>query len=106
MLNDPTFLEAAKVMGEKMTRLSDVKQAIGECFTKLTGRSPGQGELELLLDLRNAELKKFRSNPSKIIGWLKAGEYKTSKDMDQAVLAANTVVASTIMNSDATITKR
>jgi hypothetical protein len=40
-----------------------------------------------------------------MIGWNKTGIFKTGMD-NPALLAANTVVASTIMNSDASITKR
>jgi hypothetical protein len=106
MLNDPTFLEASKVLGESMTAAPNIEQAITDCFLKLAGRRPVDKELRLLLALRDIELKKFRKDPGKINGWLKPGQYTTSKTMDQAVLAANTVVASTIMNSDASITKR
>lgn len=106
MLNDPTYLEAAKVMGEQMTRMARPEEAIANCFKRLTGRSPGNEELKLLVALRETELRKFKASPSKIAGWLKAGQYQTDKALDQAILAANTVVASTIMNSDATITKR
>jgi hypothetical protein len=106
MLNDPTFIEASKVMGETMTTIPGPKQGINDCFVKLTGRNASAAELQLLIELRESELKKFRQNPVKISGWLNAGQYKTNKNLDQAVLAANTVVASTIMNSDATITKR
>src|SRR5678815_5078420 len=69
MLNDPTFLEAAKVLGETMANTSDLKQAIIDCFKKMTGRNPVAGELQLLLSLQETELKKFRDEPKKISGW-------------------------------------
>jgi hypothetical protein len=39
-------------------------------------------------------------------GWLAAGEYKLAPSADVPALAAGAVVASTIMNSDAFITRR
>jgi hypothetical protein len=45
-------------------------------------------------------------NPEKTKGWLSAGFYKVNAQADKALVAANAVVASTIMNSDASITKR
>jgi hypothetical protein len=39
-------------------------------------------------------------------GWLTAGDYKIKVKKDLQALAATTVVVSTIMNSDAFITKR
>lgn len=105
-LNDPTFLEAAKVLGEQMTRLADSRQAITQTYRKLTGRLVQPKELELLSALQQMELKKFRKNPEKQSGWLNAGQYQINKTMDSAMIAANAVVASTILNSDATLTKR
>jgi hypothetical protein len=37
---------------------------------------------------------------------LKAGLYKTNNQLNPAMIAANAVVANTILNSDAVITKR
>jgi hypothetical protein len=105
-LNDPTFLEAAKVMGESMSRENNAEASITNAYRKLTGRKPSAKELEILLLLQKNELEKFKASPSKAKGWLDAGIYKVDTKIDEALIAANTVVASTIMNSDATITKR
>src|SRR6185295_19443090 len=37
-LNDPTFVEAARVLGEQMTRINDKRKAITDTYRKLTGR--------------------------------------------------------------------
>lgn len=105
-LNDPTFVEAMRVLGAEMTRTADPRQSVSTAYRKLTGRKPPQKELDLLLALRNAEEQKFRKYPLKATGWLKEGQQKPDKSLDPALLAANTVVASTILNSDAAITKR
>jgi hypothetical protein len=105
-LNDPTFVEAAKVMGEQMCKTTNNQEAIIQAYRKLTGRKPSDRELSLLLQLQQAELKKFRVMPEKAKGWLNAGQYQVAKDIDQSLVAANAVVASTILNSDATLTKR
>jgi hypothetical protein len=105
-LNDPTFVEAAKVMGEQMTRARDNRTAIVTTYRKLTGRQPGANEVSLLLTLQQTELRKFRAHPEKQTGWLNTGQYKIDKTLDSSMIAANTVVASTILNSDASLTKR
>ncbi|WP_337040986.1 DUF1553 domain-containing protein [Emticicia sp. 17c] len=105
-LNDPTFMEAAKVIGEQMCRLPDKNQSIVQAYRKLTGRMPSQQEITLLLQLQQIQQSKFSVNPDKAYGWLHAGQYQVSKDIDPTLLAANAVVASTILNSDATLTKR
>jgi hypothetical protein len=105
-LNDPTYIETARVLGEQMTRADDQRAAVTECYRKLTGRSPAAMETNLLLRLQQAELSKFKQYPEKTKGWLNTGQYRTDSRLDLALLTANTVVASTIMNSDASLTKR
>ena len=106
MLNDPTYVEASRVLGNSMLTYADPKEGISEVFRKLTGRMILAKELELLADLQQSEYKKFKENSNKTNGWLNTGEFRASKSDDGALIAANAVVASTIMNSDATITKR
>ncbi len=106
LLNDPTFIEAAKVMGENISKSGNTRIAIHNTFLSLTGRSPSEGELDVLMELRNNEQKKFSSFPEKMSGWLSAGEYNLDTDLEMSELAANTVVASAIINADATIVKR
>ena len=105
-LNDPTFVEAANVLGEQMTRQKDEKQAISMAYRKLTGRRPTRPEVDLLVKLQVAQLSRFSKSPGKMKGWLATGQYRVDSTLDAAQVAANAVVASTIMNSDATLTKR
>lgn len=105
-LNDPTFVEAAKVLGEAMTRQSDLRQALTQTYRKLTGRHPTPKELALLTRMQAHERDRFTKTPAKMTGWLLAGQYRVDPSLDPAQVVANAVVASTIMNSDATLTKR
>lgn len=105
-LNDPTFVEAAKVLGENMTRQKDPRQAIVLTYRKLTGRQPTPTEVQLLTQMQSREHDRFANAPAKQTGWLKAGQYRVDPTLDAAQIVANAVVASTIMNSDATLTKR
>ncbi len=105
-LNDPGFLEAAKVMGETMSHEKDMDKSIRDAYRKLTGIYPTATQVSLLKKLRDVELDKFRQSPEKTKGWINAGMYVVKKTQDMPLIAANAVVASTILNSDATITKR
>lgn len=105
-LNDPTFVEASRVMGEQMARIPDVRKAIIDTYRKLTGRIPQNKEVTLLVQLQQISLAKFKQHPQKAKGILKAGQYQVDKKMDTSLIAANAVVANTILNSDATLTKR
>ena len=106
ILNDPTYVEASRVLGKHMVDTGDIKTGIQSVFRKLTGRSITEKELEVLSKLQETEYAKFKKNLDKTKGWLNTGEFKISNSDDKALVAANAVVASTIMNSDASITKR
>lgn len=106
LLNDPTYIESARVLGKKMLDANTIKEGIGLTFKKLTGRSILPNELKILIQLQKDEYADFKKNPSKTTGWLNSGAFRISKKDDNALIAANAVVASTIMNADATITKR
>ena len=105
-LNDPTFVEAEKIMGEQIATASDNKKGITAVYRKLTGLIPSKSELQLLENIQSSELKKMRADINKTKGWLSAGQYIVNKDIEPALIAANAVVASVILNSDATLTKR
>lgn len=105
-MNDPTYVEAAKVIGEQMARMNNTEAAIVSSFRKLTGRKPSKEEQGLLTELFEKELKKFETSPAKTKGWLSAGQYTIDTSLSAPLVAAHTVVASTIINTDASITKR
>lgn len=106
LLNDPIFLEAAKVLGQKISQASDSEEAIASAFQSLSGRAPTTDELKVLLELQEQEIQKFKTDSSKTKGWLSAGDFALDASLDPALLAANAVVASTIINSDASLIKR
>ncbi len=106
LLNDPTYIEASRVLGKRMSDTEDIKLAISNVFRQLTGRKIKGKELQLLLELQENEYKKFSSNMDKAKGWLNTGEFKLQIGDDRALVAANAVVANAIMNADPCITKR
>lgn len=105
-LNDPTFVEASRSLGVEMAQQPEVSQGIKVAYRKLTGRMPQESELTLLKVLQAQQYDKFKKQPTKMGGWLSQGQYRIQSGMDPALVAANAVVASTILNSDASLTKR
>jgi len=105
-LNDPTYVEVSKVMAEKMAEYTNDKKAISDSFRKLTARKPSEKEMALLLKLKNSQEMAFRNKQEKARGWLSSGRYILKPGIDSARLAANAVVVNTILNTDATLTKR
>ncbi|GAB3996800.1 DUF1553 domain-containing protein [Spirosoma daeguense] len=107
LLNDPQFVEAARRVAERSAiRYSTPKEQIQYSYRLLTAHQPIAREMDVLMQLYQSEYKKFKQSPAKMAGWLKAGTYHAQKQTDLPALAATTVVASAIMNSDAFITRR
>ncbi|MBK8506682.1 MAG: DUF1553 domain-containing protein [Saprospiraceae bacterium] len=98
LMNDPIFVESARAIGKEMQYSED----IGSSFRKLTGRHPKKEEVVVLLDLFEQYLSLFNVQPERAMGWLGV----QSEKKEDLQLAAYAVVASTIINSDAFITKR
>ncbi len=106
LLNDPTFTEAARRLGEQMALTERSDLAIKLAFTKVTGREPSAEELNVLQEMQVSAYTKFRDYPEKMEGWLVAGDSPPAKQNNAALVAANSLVASTILNLDATLVKR
>ncbi len=107
MMNDPQFIEAARLAAfYSLNKSDDNQERIKLLFRQFTSRLPLQKEAEVLSQLFQTQVEKFNTNPSKMKGWLTAGEFKTKEIKDKTTWAALTVVASTIMNSDAFLTRR
>ena len=106
LLNDPTFIEASKKIGEAISRESDLVQGISNAYCRLTGRKIMPQELEILTQLQREEYENFKVKKDRAKGWLESGNYRIDESLDSNLVAANAVVASVILNSDATITKR
>lgn len=106
LLNDPTYLEAAKVIGETITKNESIEKGISIAYNKATGRKINAEQLKVLLKLQEEEYGKFKSDRNRSKGWLEAGDYTIDNSLNRNSVAANAVVASVILNSDAVITKR
>lgn len=106
LLNDPIFIEASRKIGEEITKADSAEKGIKTAFLSLTGRAIMEKELSVLLRLQKREYEKFLAKEGRAKGWLNAGEYQIDTSLDANLVAANAIVASAIINSDATITKR
>ena len=107
LLNDPQFTESAKVLYvHAVEKYKELTERITYCYRSLTGRRPSPKEIAILEKLYAQQYKKFKLDPDKMKGWINAGVYKITIKKDLQALAAGAVMVSTIINSDAFITKR
>ncbi len=106
LLNDPTFVEAARVLGKTIVSAASPTKGIELAFRRACSRSPAAEEQQLLQDLYDQEIDRFQKDPSKMKGWLQIGESQIDDDSRRVQYAASGVVASAILNSDAAIVRR
>lgn len=108
LMNDPQYVEASRVLAERMMKEAGSSQEdkITFAFKALTSRLPRAEEVELLKTLFAEELADFRKHPDRATQLLSTGEFKRDTSLDADELAAYTIVASSIMNFDEFIVKR
>jgi hypothetical protein len=108
LLDDPQFIEAARVMAEKLVR--DCGQDTTKCITcgfrLTTGRMPKPREQALFQKLYDEQLKRFESDPTATEQYLKIGEQPPDKSLPAQQVAATAVLASALMNLDEFVTER
>ena len=106
-LNDPTYVEAARVLATRVLREGgkEVGSRIAFAFRLATARRPSLQETKVLRELLTQQLALYRGNVAAAEKLLAVGESKPDEKLERAELAAWTVVASTILNLDETITK-
>ena len=107
LMNDVTFLEAARKMAERMMRNggSTPAERIGFGFELATAHKPGERELEILLDSFAYYHDGFETDGASAARYLAQGEAARDLRLNARELAAYTAVASIILNLDATLTK-
>jgi len=108
LLNDVQFVEAARMLAQRMmTEGGQTPEGrIRFAYRLATARDPGPQTLEVLLAGYREELAAFQKDESKAKALLAVGEMKRDEKLDAAQHAAWTIVASTILNLDETLTKR
>jgi hypothetical protein len=105
LMNDPTYVEAARVLAEKMMHEGGAAQRIRYAFRLATAREPNAKEVQVLRNMEQAQLAQYRRNQDAARKLLSVGESKSDPKLDAGELAAWTTVASTILNLDETITR-
>lgn len=106
MMNDPTVLEASRVLSQNlMQEKSSTQDKITKAFRRIVCRKPTEKEVTILkgyFDEQAALFKQKKLNAAKILA---VGEYPQAKIADRASQAALMQVIGTIYNMEETITK-
>ena len=105
-MNDPQFVEAARILAEKMTEEQTPEEAIELAFLSLLSRQPRLEEKENLTELWKELLADFINQQSSSDQVLSIGSAIYDHTNDPDSLAAYAMVASAIMNYDEFVVKR
>ncbi len=108
LMNDPQYVEAARVLAERMMKEGGAtpEARIDFAYKALTSRPPRPEELKLMKQLYSEELADFRKQPNQAAELLSTGEYKRNPKLNASEVAACTIIASTVMNFDEFVMKR
>jgi hypothetical protein len=106
MMNDPTVLEASRVLAQKLMKenlSSDLK--IKTAFHRIICRIPGVKENEILKSYYEDQLKQFRQKQLDASSTLHVGEFPFTENLDMNETAALMKVINMIYNMEEAIIK-
>jgi uncharacterized protein (UPF0335 family) len=107
LLNDPTYVEAARVFAARI--LSECGGSTDDrivwAWQQALQRNPNEAELKAMRELMSDRLKEYGANAAAVDALLKTGMSGVSVSLDKAELAAWTHVARVLLNLHETITR-
>jgi hypothetical protein len=107
LLNDPTYVEAARTFAEKVLREggTDFRQRLDFAFQRALSRPANDEEAEVLQELLATQSAEYESNPAAAQALLSTGEHPVPSEVPPAELAAWTSLTRTILNLHEVITR-
>lgn len=107
LMNDVTFVEAARFVGQRMIREAGADPAarLAYGFRLITSRTPTEAEKAVLRGSLQYHLDYFAGKPERVKAYLSQGDSPPDAKLDSRELAAYASVASLIFNLDEAITK-
>jgi hypothetical protein len=105
VMNDPTFIEASRVLAEKALASATPAARINAMTRRIIARPATAAEVIALSNLATQQLVHYRRNPKEAAALLAVGASKPAAKAPAAELAAWATVASAIFNLDEALTK-
>jgi mono/diheme cytochrome c family protein len=107
LLNDPTYVEAARVFAERILREggASFEGRLRWAYERALARAPREEEARILGDLLRKHAAQYRADPRSAASLVGAGLAPVPKDLDVVELAGWTSVARAILNLPEVITR-
>lgn len=104
LLNDPSFVEAARALAERILP-APAEQRLALAFQYVLARPPTEREKRSLTSFLETQRTAFRERPEDARTFTRVGLRPVSADLDLVELAAWTSVARALLNLNETITR-
>jgi len=107
LLNEVTYLEAARVFAQRMIQEGGVTPAerLDWAFRQALSRPPDARESAILTAGLQRHLARYQTAPAEASALLATGHAPLPRDLDPALLAAYTVTANVVLNLDELLNK-
>jgi hypothetical protein len=107
LLNDPSYVEAARVLAERMMREGgrSSRAKIAWAFGRAVARPPDRREARMLQTLFEKQRARYQHDEAAARELISTGALVVAKDLPAAELAAWTAVSRAILNLHETITR-
>jgi Protein of unknown function (DUF1553)/Protein of unknown function (DUF1549)/Planctomycete cytochrome C len=106
MMNDPTVLEASRVLAQKLvSEQSSTEEKIQKAFRLIICRKASDKEISILKKYYDEQLQLFQQKKLDASATLKVGEFPLNEKLDLNISAAMMKVINTIYNMEEAITK-
>jgi hypothetical protein len=108
LMNDVTFVEAARFLGQRMLKEggSRPEDRLRYGFRLALGRPPSEAEQQILRDNLRYHLDYFAGRQKEVDEFLAVGESPSDRSLDRRELAAYASVGSMLLNMDEMVTKQ
>ena len=107
LLNDPAFVEAARILAERvLSEPGDDAVHLEQLMRRVLQRAPRAAEAELLHELLASQRESYRAEAEAARSLTSNGELAPSSDVDTEELAAWTSLARAVLNMQEAITRR
>jgi hypothetical protein len=106
-LNDPVFVEAARVFGQRIMQQGGTTpdERIRFAFRLAVAREPRDAETAVLKQMYDQEYQKYMQDAEAAKKLVSQGQYTRPADLNVNELAAWTACANVLLNLDETITR-
>jgi hypothetical protein len=106
LMNDVTFVEAARVFAQGLLiRLKGDVEILTGAYEQLLGRPPASEEMRILLSGKSDYYRRYSEDPDAAKALIAFGKTPVDETIPVADLASWTMICSTLLNLDETVSK-